>query len=235
MKHIEKKISTEAQTALNTFKELQNSIPLTPRYSDFRDKPLLHQSLLEEQGYICAYCMQRIDHKGKIEHWKGQAKSRTPETLDLELDYNNMLAVCTGEAPEHQGFHCDTMRSQYQSRNKGDLTLNPTNEIHVENLKYLSNGTIYYDNPSLAAQTEKELSDIDKELQKYLNLNHLYLIDQRARAYDDAFQIIFNFIKQKKDKAFIQLAKQKLLKQWQMRYDDGFKPYCGIVLYFLQK
>ena len=57
-------------------------------------KAAIRQSLLEEQGGLCAYCMRRIENNGhstRIEHWY-------PLSADKEraLDYGNMLAVCHG-------------------------------------------------------------------------------------------------------------------------------------------
>ena len=44
----------------------------------------LRKSLLEEQGYICCYCMSRIDCKNsKIEHFKPQSLHR-----DKQIDYH---------------------------------------------------------------------------------------------------------------------------------------------------
>jgi uncharacterized protein (TIGR02646 family) len=53
----------------------------------------LRKSLLEEQGYLCAYCMCRIADSGqdtKIEHYR-------PRDENNELDYNNLLKVRTSK------------------------------------------------------------------------------------------------------------------------------------------
>ena len=59
-------------------------------YFDGCPKDEIRKSLLKEQGYLCAYCMRRIDLKHtRIEHWTPEA-----ELSELEkLDYSNMLAV----------------------------------------------------------------------------------------------------------------------------------------------
>ena len=42
-------------------------------YDNYSKKYELRISLLTKQGYICCYCMQRInDFRMKIEHWKSQ-------------------------------------------------------------------------------------------------------------------------------------------------------------------
>ncbi|MFN4795406.1 MAG: TIGR02646 family protein, partial [Pseudanabaena sp.] len=44
-------------------------------YENYPKKDDLRKSLLEEQGYICCYCMSRItSEQMKIEHWKPQTK-----------------------------------------------------------------------------------------------------------------------------------------------------------------
>ena len=101
---------------------------------DVMDKTELRSSLLEEQGYLCAYCMKRIrrDNKVKIEHYT----ARTPEN---ELMYENLLAVCDGNETfiengrkvNPKRFTCDTMK-----KNK---------RLHINPQRLADMGTIYYD------------------------------------------------------------------------------------------
>ena len=59
-------------------------------------KEKLRTSLLEEQGYICAYCMKKLEDdfsKVKIEHYIARNEEN-------QLDYNNLLAVCKGNEGE---------------------------------------------------------------------------------------------------------------------------------------
>ena len=64
----------------------------------YQSIPELRDSLLKEQGYICAYCMRKIPHKDKnstedsrIEHIK--CREKYPEE---ELAYSNMVICCPG-------------------------------------------------------------------------------------------------------------------------------------------
>lgn len=77
-------------------------------------KNALRKRLLEDQGYICCYCGQRIDDDNtKIEHIKPQ--KYFPE---LSLDFNNMLASCDGGEKDRNGgakknihgIHCDAKK-----------------------------------------------------------------------------------------------------------------------------
>ena len=62
-------------------------------YYDGCNKDDIRENLLREQGYLCAYCMRRIEkEKMKIEHWDPE-----DNLTELErLDYSNMLGVCLG-------------------------------------------------------------------------------------------------------------------------------------------
>ena len=62
-------------------------------YDGYKEKDDLRKMLLKEQGYLCAYCMRRIDIEHmKIEHWFPEN-----ELSDIErLDYRNMLGSCEG-------------------------------------------------------------------------------------------------------------------------------------------
>ena len=69
----------------------------------------LRSSLLEEQGYVCAYCMRRIPVKdrnsnetSRIEHVLSREKHP-----DRELDYHNMVICCPGAISSD--FHCDKL------------------------------------------------------------------------------------------------------------------------------
>ncbi len=105
------------------------------RYNDmdFNVKQDVKKSLLNEQGGLCAYCMTRISitnnkafDTSKIEHFKPQSKFKK-----LELDYNNMLLVCSGK---YDGFEtCDT------SKKDSIIKLNPTNYSTLINIRYKKN------------------------------------------------------------------------------------------------
>lgn len=101
--------------------------------SDIKD--ILRKSLLKEQGSLCAYCMSRIYDdrtKTKIEHYEAR-------NSDNELDYSNLLAVCTGNlagnSSHHQ--HCDTKKGERK------LHIDPQNYEHISMISYKPDGTIF--------------------------------------------------------------------------------------------
>lgn len=183
-------------------------------YDDYADKDDIRLALLDEQGYLCAYCMQRISTDTmKIEHWHSQSKYP-----DEQLDYKNMLACCKGgegNISEHQ--YCDTAKG-----NKS-LKYNPSNPQHhvLLKIKYkLKDGEICSEN-----------DDFNEQLNDVLNLNLAMLKNNRKTVIDE---IIKQLDKQKGTVSpnFIQM----LLSKYTQKSADGKLPlYCGIVRYYLEK
>lgn len=59
---------------------------------DLLPKQDIRQALLDEQYFLCAYCMRRIENEElhmNIEHWSPLSKDK-----DNALNYRNFLAVC---------------------------------------------------------------------------------------------------------------------------------------------
>jgi len=184
---------------------------------------VVRESLIDEQGYICCYCMQRIymHEKGttpitKIEHFLCQA-----DYPDKDLDYKNMLLACMGGegAPKRLQI-CDTRK-----RN-AILSISPTNTSrNIEDLiKYKPNGEIY--------STDNTLNE---ELESVLNLNLPRLVKNREAMYLEVQSRIRiegkkqgNKVLQKK---FLEDEKAKLLKM----KNGKFKEYCMVGVYVINK
>lgn len=134
------------------------------RYSidAFPDKERLRARLLEDQQYLCCYCMGRIDDaRMKIEHLRPQSAGDERD----RVAWDNLLAACPGNQgrpPSEQ--HCDTR--------KGDraLRLHPFSPA-VGKLRYLSDGKIRIDDP-----------DLQRDLDDVLNLNQRDLVANRNHA-----------------------------------------------------
>lgn len=116
----------------------------------------LKLSLLREQHYLCAYCMQKITYeKMKVEHFLPQ--SVYPEEI---LKYKNLFAVCSGNDYSEQT--CDT------SKGKQEIKINPRFREHIQTLAYSTDGTISSSKP-----------DYDNDLETTLNLNDEQLVITR--------------------------------------------------------
>ncbi|MGC1246781.1 MAG: retron system putative HNH endonuclease, partial [Spirulinaceae cyanobacterium] len=78
-----------------------------------KEKPLVHEFLLKEQGYICCYCGRQIGkNTSHIEHLK-------PRKLypNLALNYNNMLASCKKETAPKEPQHCGVKKGDWYDEN----------------------------------------------------------------------------------------------------------------------
>jgi len=182
-------------------------------------KDAVRQQLLEEQGYLCAYCMQRLENdplKTKIEHWHCQ-----DNYCNEQLDYKNMLVVCKGNEghpPENQ--HCDTRKgSQELHYNPSEKTHYPVFEKHIT---YSGDGTIK------STATDESALEIDL---KVLNLNYSRLKTNR-KAVLNALLKVLSEESGKRTSSEI----QQLLAGWQQKNGAGkYKEYCGIACYYLNK
>lgn len=159
MKYIDKQPTREAISALRNY--FQAKKEKVDWYDNTFDKAAVKTSLVIEQGYLCAYCMQRIedDHTTKLEHWEDQAslkklkekgekekltkkeEKEKLENLSKIFDYDNIFAVCKGSLHDNKGKqqHCDSSRS----KGNRELTLKPSDKRTLQNVKYSSNGRIY--------------------------------------------------------------------------------------------
>jgi uncharacterized protein (TIGR02646 family) len=225
MKHIEKQ--TPEPTELNNFllwvqsKETDfQTLTGEQRWAKFHKKQnhknKLQDVILEEQGYICAYCNRRI-HKGlpetdeqlRIEHI--EPKSTYP---DKTFDYYNLVGACYGDQRENErtvpprSLHCDVKKDDNEIPNG----LFPTN-INCET-------NILYD---IEGMTSSKDNLIDTAINNILNLNCVKLVNDRKN-------VLFPLIEietQEEAAIFISAYKEK---------DDNnqYRPYSGVVINFLK-
>lgn len=116
-------------------------------YYDGCNKDDIRSSLLREQGYLCAYCMRRINKEHmKIEHWR-------PEKVLTEaqkLDYRNILGVCEGHIDGQDGNKNDTCDSH---KGSALITVDPRNKDTLAKIQYKSKTGEIYSNKAMAAET----------------------------------------------------------------------------------
>jgi uncharacterized protein (TIGR02646 family) len=184
-------------------------------YANYEARDELRRALLEEQGYICCYCMQRISAADmKIEHWAPQSGRE-----DLQLVYGNLLGACRGaEGEVRSRQHCDTHKGNTE------ITVNPASEtMDCERLvHYLPNGEV----------TSHD-AIVREDLQATLNLNTEQLKRNRKSVIDTLVRYLSS--KQKSGSwppAFLRLT----LASWKNRGSDGmYQEYCRVVVYYLEK
>jgi uncharacterized protein (TIGR02646 family) len=171
--------------------------------------------LLEDQGYLCAYCMCRIwpDEKSmKVEHW--QCRTKYPKK---QLDYANLFGCCLGNAgSKYELQHCDTRKDD------DDLLFNPAEPIHHERfrIRFLNTGKIVSDD-----------AGFDDQLNKVLNLNFSRLVDNRKAVWKSVTKRLSEIRGSASRKQV-----EELIAEWKAKDRNGcLKEYCGVALYYLNK
>lgn len=196
---------------------------------DYQSIPELVDSLLEEQGYICAYCMRRIPCKDRLYKKDGATYVLTDEDHrvehmqsrenheDKKLDYSNMVICCPGHIGNEE--HCDRLKGSK------DISFSPLDANFIATLSYKMDGEIVSSNE----QYNKEINDV-------LNLNTELLKENRKNTWE---AVKNELIGQKGGKPWNKAILSKyIVKYSSTHYKDEkqkYIPYCGVVLFFLQK
>lgn len=181
----------------------------------------IRNALLNEQGYICAYCNQRIkddDEFGKprtsIEHYEAQANDD-----EKKLNYLNMLGVCNGNEgnPIHL-MHCD------RSRGNKLLFINPMNNNCENFIKYDTDGSIY-----------SEDERVENDINEVLNLNNDRLIKWRKMVMDKVVEDMKRKYKKKEGQAYSRSDLINEIKNWKLLHENKFHPFCQVAIFYLNK
>ncbi|MCH9741191.1 MAG: TIGR02646 family protein [Epsilonproteobacteria bacterium] len=190
-------------------------------YEDFQEKTKeqcrenkadnLRKQLLKEQGYICCYCMSRIDcDNSKIEHFKPQTKNR-----EFQIDYQNFFIACEGgEGLKAKEQCCDTK--------KGEKALQ-----HIDLLSSIEQN-IFYVKGARNISIKSINENIDKEINDVLNLNITVLERNRKEVYDSV-------MKNLKSRGYTIANIKRILDYYKNKHNEKFEPYCEMIVYFLSK
>lgn len=196
-------------------------------------KSQVRESLMCEQGHLCAYCMRRIPDERildedkdlsdvYIEHWQARGAERESGE-NKGLDYKNMLAVCSGneKAPEARGKHKKRFFTCDKKRDMKPLKINPLDMRTLKTLYYLSDGTM--------KSTDEE---IDNDINIKLNLNcntDAVTLRENRKAVLDAVQA--DILVQDGD--FYKNCLEQLY-MWENESDPK-TPYSGIAIWWLRE
>ncbi|MCP4676954.1 MAG: TIGR02646 family protein [Deltaproteobacteria bacterium] len=182
-------------------------------YGAFPAKDVLRRRVLTDQGFLCCYCMRRIDlRKMKIEHYRSQSKHAAEQ-----LDWKNMLGACEGGEGLPQKLQtCDAHRAA------DDLYVDPQNETHMTRLRYLPDGEILH---------QEGTDRIQRDLDVTLNLNNDSLKMQRVSALNGFKEAMCKDLGSKKYWSANRLT-QKLTN---LRDSSRKLPFLGVVEYWLEK
>ncbi len=107
MKHICKQDEPEA---FADWKALANE-DWQPAYADLAGDPknALKVALMVEQGYICCYCEQRLNHRDShIEHFRPQSDPAVDP-----FDFGNLLCSCQNRIKKGEPRHCGNLKGEW--------------------------------------------------------------------------------------------------------------------------
>lgn len=187
-------------------------------------KQALRESLVTEQHGLCAYCMGRIEAKVgamKVEHW--QCQDNFPQR---QLDYSNLLGVCTGhEGKPKMEQTCDTRKGN------DDLSFNPSDPLHdvFSKIHYQSgDGRISANDAGFDLQIGDEGIAGIRGSKSVLNLNLPMLKLNRRAAHFGTVTLL------RADKRMLTKAEvQKIIAKLEGKTE--WPEYYGVILFFLQK
>lgn len=205
MKHITK---AHEPHSLTQYRLQQHS-----SYEGYPAKNDLRNSLIDEQGGICCYCMRRVTVQNmKIEHWACQHNHP-----DKQLEYQNLLAACDGgEGAAKHLQHCDTHKGDE------DIKIRPADPNHnCENfIRYQADGPIYSND-----------ARINNDLDRVLNLNLQRMCHSRKAVLDGALE---SLRKRRPNGLWTTEFLSAEIGRWANRGAGGqFREYCQIVNYHL--
>ncbi|MGN0604829.1 MAG: retron system putative HNH endonuclease [Oscillospiraceae bacterium] len=190
-------------------------------------KEIVRQSLLKEQGHLCAYCMCRIPRNDvcagiapiRLEH----LVSRNPKDgrdIGQGLDYNNLLAVCNGNTASSDfkrksiDLTCDV--------HKGNTDLHKVNPCIPETLESI----FYYVDGRIDATDP----DVRADLLDTLNLNcpKSPIVSER----EAALSALMSNMDEVQEDELINYCKIRL-KAFQDEQENK-TPYQGILIWYLE-
>lgn len=195
-------------------------------------KEQVREALMQEQGHLCAYCMRRIPDErilqedtdlsdAYLEHW--QSRSSAGGTGENKgLDYQNLLAVCSGneKAPGATGRRKGRHLTCDKKRGNAPLTVNPLDAATLATISYTSDGKIKSSDPT-----------INDDLNIRLNLNcseeAVTLPENRKAMLDTIQELVFQ------EEDLLQACMDQL-HIWENETDPK-TPYIGIVIWWLRE
>ena len=180
-------------------------------YEDYKENAILRKQLLEEQGYVCCYCMSRISERtSKIEHFLPQSLFRAKQ-----IEYSNLFVACKGGEGTREHY-CDTKKDN-QCLNNIDLFSDMEKKV-----KYFKNGKV-----SSLESSETNMSSLTQDMNNILNLNSPVLVQNRKQTYED----FKNNINGKWNKSNL----QKMIVGYKNKQNGKYAPYSEMMVYLLSK
>lgn len=178
----------------------------------------LRESLINEQGYVCCYCLKRIPekkadlHHTKIEHFKCQHNYSL-----LDLEYHNLHLACKGnQGQSEKNQTCDTSKA-----NKDIMSFSLIDNSLNGNIYYAKDGTVF-----------SEEKNIEKEINEILQLNNDQNVkkarERIRRGVSESIRIL-----QRKGKLTKNVLEREL-QNWKSRNNNKHRPFFPVAVKYLQ-
>lgn len=130
---------------------------------------------------------------------------------DLKFSYQNMIACCPGAI--NQEFHCDKLKGE------NDITFDLSDDSFIHTLSYQSK----------SGEIKSSNKDYQEEINDLLNLNHSLIRKNRQ-------QTLQGVITRLGQRTWKVSDIRKTIENWDNKDNEGrYKPYNGIVLWYLKK
>lgn len=172
-------------------------------------KVALRDALLSEQGWLCCYCMRRVDESGlRIEHHASQR-----EHPERRLDYRNLFAACSGDLGGEP--HCDV------SKGSTPVEVDPLT-VQAEWFGYGTDGRMATTRGDLAADLVT------------LGLNTRGLVSARRRALQQFLRTVAGRGKSGRSWSKKRLE-QALARVLATRGDGRLTPFCEALAYWVRR
>jgi uncharacterized protein (TIGR02646 family) len=185
-----------------------------PNWDNFQapQKSNLHESLLQEQGFICCYCGMEISkQKSHIEHLK--PRKTYPEEA---LNYKNLLASCQREREPKEPQHCGVKKDEWYDESRMVSPLDPN---CADFFRYSGSGEILPTNDP--GKQDSAVTTIDK-----LGLNIDKLKNMRSQAIDGILQAMDGLTIEE-----IQILAQSYL---QPDVEGKYTPFWTVIAYYIK-
>ena len=99
-------------------------------------KPEVHESLMQEQGFLCCYCEISVTaNDSHIEHFRPRGRYTA-----LEFDYDNLLCSCQKNPPRGGPLHCGHSKRVWFDEN---LLVSPLTPDCEDRFRFTANGAIF--------------------------------------------------------------------------------------------
>ena len=195
----------------------------------------IRSTIVKEQHHLCVYCMRRIKNDPlttKIEHWYPLSQDK-----EKAIDYTNFFGACTGVDYQNSETQpcCDS------SKSGTIIKLNPCDRRMMNQIKYESDGTIYFDTAD--GWTQDEVNDFNDEIKNVLRLNgdipeYSYqsgseLRSRRSAVYDACKKNIIRMIKKNPRRSISISDIQALIDKIERK--EEYPEYAGVMLFYYKR